>query len=99
MLNVQKPDHGAPVGSNGSGGTAPLFSPLVWVHDVGLRSLSEKSTLWALKPPAGYRNVTRPPGVIVTVDESSAGLENERLSSAIIVPSTSAALDGADASP
>jgi hypothetical protein len=101
VLNVQKPDQGAPVGSVGSGGTEPLLgSPLVCVHDVGLTPPIAKSALWKL-PPTGYENVTRPPAVIVTSFEPSCGFVHVSESAATMLPSTNGALalEGDEASP
>jgi hypothetical protein len=95
VLNVHEPTQPGGLGSNGSGGTGPLLSPAVCTHDDGCDAL--KSTLWKL-PPAGYENVTFPPAVIVTVEPPPAGLLYPR-SNASIAPSTSGALEGAEASP
>ncbi len=48
VLKRQEPAHPAADGFAGSGGTAPLLSPDVWVHEVG--EAASKTTLWALKP-------------------------------------------------
>jgi hypothetical protein len=64
VLNVQLPVQPGPVALCGSGGTAPELAPAVWVHELG--AAESKSALWKL-PPAGYENVTVPPGAILTV--------------------------------
>jgi hypothetical protein len=60
-LNRQLPDQPWPDGNVGSGGTAPMTGPVVWVHDVGAVS---KSTLWKLLP-LGKLKFTVPPAAIV----------------------------------
>jgi hypothetical protein len=96
-VNVQKPDQPGPCGSEGSGGTSPVLSPAVCVHDAGCRSLPVKSTLWKLLP-SGYENVTLLPAVIVTAAPPPAGFWNA-LSTTVIAPSASGALEGAEPCP
>jgi hypothetical protein len=62
-LNVQLPLHPGPVNVGGSGGTAPLLVPAVWVHELGCGP-EPKSALCALLP-LGYEKLTVPPWAIV----------------------------------